>query len=266
MAAMASLGSLRPGEHFSSGDRTQLNLEPQQEALIRAVAAATPRTVVVLMGGGAILCEAWRQRVPGLLLCWYPGMQGGEALADVLFGRVSPSGRMPFALPTAHGHLPPFDPRARQISYDLWHGYRRLARDQHPAAFPFGYGLSYTRFEASDLSVERSPDGAVLQVALWLANLGPMAAEDVVQLYVEPPGVEVERPARQLVGFCRVSLEPGQRRPVALAVPLRRLAFFDEGSDGFVLEQGCHRLVVARHVEEAGIGVELSFARTVLGR
>ena len=266
MAAMASLGSLRPGEHFSSGDRTHLNLEPRQEALIRAVAAANPRTVVVLMGGGAILCEAWRQLVPGLLLCWYPGMQGGEALADVLLGRVSPSGRMPFALPTAHGHLPPFDPRARQITYDLWHGYRRLARDQHPAAFPFGYGLSYTRFEASGLSVQRSPDGALLQVALQLANLGPMAAEEVVQLYVEPPGVEVERPARQLVGFCRVSLEPGQKRPVALAVPLRRLAFFDEGCDGFVLEQGCHRLVVARHVEEAGIGVELSFARTVLGR
>lgn len=114
--------------------------------------------------------------------------------------------------------------------------------------------------------MELTPDGAVLQVALWLANLGPMAAEDVVQLYVEPPGVEVERPARQLVGFCRVSLEPGQRRPVALAVPLRRLAFFDEGCDGFVVEEGCHHLVVARHVEEAGIGVELSFARTALGR
>ncbi len=96
-------------------------------ALIRAVAAANPRTVVVLMGGGAILCEAWRQQVPAILMLWYPGQEGGAALADVLLGRVSPSGRMPFAVPTEPDHLPPFDPRARQVTYDLWHGYRRLA-------------------------------------------------------------------------------------------------------------------------------------------
>ena len=157
-AAVTRLGTARPGGSFASGDRTVLQLEPRQEALIRAVAAANPRTVVVLMGGGAILCEAWRQRVPAILMLWYPGQQGGEALADVLLGRVSPSGRMPYAVPTDPDHLPPFDPWARQVTYDLWHGYRRLGREGHPAAFPFGFGLSYSSFSHSDPAVELLPD------------------------------------------------------------------------------------------------------------
>lgn len=137
------------------------------------------------MGGGAILCEAWRQRVPGLLLLWYPGQRGGEALADVLLGRVSPSGRMPFAVPTDASHLPAFDPRARRITYDFWHGYRRLAHLGQAAAFPFGFGLSYATFTHSDPMVQWL-HGA-LQLSVTVANTGPMAAAEVVQVYAEPP-------------------------------------------------------------------------------
>jgi beta-glucosidase len=260
MAGLASLGSLRPGEHFSSGDRTELELDPHQEALIRAVAAANSRTVVVLMGGGAILCEAWRQLVPGILLLWYPGQEGGAALADVVLGRVSPSGRLPFAVPTSANHLPPFDPRARRITYDLWHGYRRLARDRHPAAFPFGYGLSYSSFAYSDLRGGQATDADALQVELTVANSGSMAADHVVQLYAEPPGLALERPSRMLVAFARVSLGPGESQRLTIPVPLRRLAYFDEASDGFRLEPGRHRLLVARHAEDAGLGVDLDLS------
>jgi beta-glucosidase len=136
IATITSFGSARPGGDFAAGDRIDLGLGPRQEELIRSVAAANPRTVVVLMGGGAILCEAWRETVPAILLLGYPGERGGEALADVLFGAVSPSGRLPFAVPTRVDHLPPFEPRARQVVYDLWHGYRRLRRDGHAASFP----------------------------------------------------------------------------------------------------------------------------------
>jgi beta-glucosidase len=261
MAGLASLGSLRPGEHFSSGDRTELELDPHQEALIRAVAAANPRTVVVLMGGGAILCEAWRRLVPGILLLWYPGQEGGAALADVVLGRVSPSGRLPFAVPTSADHLPPFDPRARQITYDLWHGYRRLARDRHPAAFPFGYGLSYSTFAYSDLQVGQAMEADALPVELTVANTGSMAADHVVQLYAEPPGLALERPSRLLVGFARVSLGPGESQRLTIPVPLRRLAYFDEASDGFRLEPGPHRLLVASHAEDPGLGVDLDLSR-----
>jgi beta-glucosidase len=269
VAAATRLGSARPGGSFASGDRTVLQLPPEQEALIRAVAAANPRTVVVLMGGGAILCEGWRQLVPGLLMLWYPGQQGGEALADVLLGRVSPSGRMPYAVPTDHAHLPPFDPRARQVTYDLWHGYRRLARGGHPAAFPFGFGLSYGSFAHAHPAVERladtgSPGG--LRFGVTVLNTGSVVAEEVVQIYAEPPGLAVERPKRTLVGFNRVRLEPGQSQRVAMEIPLRRLAWFDETLDAFVLEAGRHRLLVARHAEDEGIGVEVELESLVVGR
>jgi beta-glucosidase len=269
-AQVTRLGSARAGGAFASGDRTALQLPAEQEALILAVAAANPRTVVVLMGGGAILCEAWRQRVPGLMLLWYPGQQGGAALADVLLGRVSPSGRMPYAVPTDPSHLPPFDPRARQITYDLWHGYRRLARLGQPAAFPFGFGLSYSRFSHSDpvaqwLPTPSGEEGA-LMLSVTVANTGPMGAAEVVQVYAEPPGRAVERPRRTLVGFHRLSLQPGQSERVAVRVPLRRLAWFDQTRDAFVLEGGRHRLLVARHAEDEGIGVDLQLEAGVVGR
>ncbi len=268
-AALARLGSVRPGGAFSSGDRTLLSLEPRQEALIQAVAAANPRTVVVLMGGGAILCETWRQLVPAILLLWYPGQEGGAALADVLLGRVSPSGRMPFAVPTSASHLPPFAPRARRITYDLWHGYRLLARSGQPAAFPFGFGLSYTRFRHSGLTAGlHHPEGAegALNVQLTVHNEGPMAAAEVVQVYAEVPGRAMERPRRMLVGFSRVDLAPTQSRQVSLQVPLRHLACFDEARDAFVLEGGRHRIVVAQHAEDPGIGVDMMLEARVVGR
>lgn len=263
-AQVTRLGSARAGGAFASGDRTMLQLPPEQEALILAVAAANPRTVVVLMGGGAILCEGWRQRVPGLLMLWYPGQQGGEALADVLLGRLSPSGRMPYAVPTDPSHLPPFDPRARQITYDLWHGYRRLGRHRHPAAFPFGFGLSYSSFSHSDPVAQRLP--GALELKVTVANTGTMGAAEVVQIYAEPPGKAVKRPRRSLVGFRRLSLQPGQSERVAIQIPLRRLAWFDASHDAFVVEGGRHRLVVALHAEDEGIGVDLALEAGVVGR
>ncbi|MCP9786642.1 beta-glucosidase family protein [Cyanobium sp. N5-Cardenillas] len=263
VAQVTRLGSARAGGAFASGDRTRLQLPADQEALILAVAAANPRTVVVLMGGGAILCEAWRQRVPGLLLLWYPGQRGGEALADVLLGRVSPSGRMPYAVPTDASHLPPFDPRARRITYDLWHGYRRLGRHRHPAAFPFGFGLSYSSFSHSDPEAQQLP--GALELTVTVANTGTMDAAEVVQIYAEPPGQAVERPRRSLVGFRRLSLQPGQSERVAIEIPLRRLAWFDASRDAFLLEGGPHRLIVARHAEDRGIGVDLTLEAGVVG-
>jgi len=265
VASVTRLASARTGGDFAAGDRTELALDPAQEALILAVAAANPRTVVVLMGGGAILCEGWRHSVNAILLLWYPGQQGGEALADVLLGRVSPSGRMPFAVPTSALHLPAFEPRAKTVVYDLWHGYRRLHRQGHAAAFPFGFGLSYSFFAHGELQAELLGEAAILRVSLTVTNSGSMAAAEVVQVYLEPPGQEVERPARSLVGFARLQLEPGEAQRLELAIPLQRLAYFDEGADAFRLEAGLHRVVVARHAEDPGLGVEVEVGGMVLG-
>jgi beta-glucosidase len=269
MAAITRFGSARPGGNFAAGDRTDLALDPAQQQLISAVVAANPRTVVVLMGGGAILTEPWRQAVPAIVLLGYPGEQGGHALADVLDGRMSPSGRLPYALPTDATHLPPFDPRASRVIYDLWHGYRRLRREGHAAAFPFGFGLSYSRFEYGELTARvdaGGPDGGSLRLELTVANRGPMAADDVVQVYVDPPGRVLERPARVLAGFTRLDqLAPGEQRRVALGIPLRRLAYFDPRKDVFCLEDGRHGVRVARHAEDEGLAVELILRAAVLG-
>ena len=265
LAPVTRLAEARPGGDFAAGDRTDLNLDPAQEALILAVAAANPRTVVVLMGGGAILAEGWRHQVKAILLLWYPGEQGGGALADVLLGKVAPSGRMPFAVPTSAEHLPPFEPRAERVVYDLWHGYRRLRRQGHAAAFPFGFGLSYSSFEHGDLAVESEPEQRRLLLSVTVTNSGPMAAAEVVQVYVEPPGRVVERPARLLVGFGRLQLEPGAAQRLTLAIAWQRLAYFDEGADGFRLEPGRHRLVVARHAEAEGLAVDVQLEALLLG-
>ncbi|MDH4406195.1 MAG: glycoside hydrolase family 3 C-terminal domain-containing protein [Cyanobium sp. D14.bin.5] len=263
IAAITSYGSARQGGDFAAGDRTNLELPAEQVALIEAVLAANPRTVVVLMGGGAILIEAWRHAVPAILLLWYPGERGGEALADVVFGQVSPSGRLPFAIPTSADHLPDFEPRAPQVRYDLWHGYRRLQRDGNPAAFPFGFGLSYAELHISQAEAELQPDQ--IRLAVTAQNAGLLASEVVVQVYVEPPGLALERPRRNLVGFARALLEPGDSRRLHLVIPLRHLAYFDECSSRFWLEAGCHRLRVGQHSEEEGLVLEINCAATDLG-
>ncbi|MFN6344286.1 MAG: beta-glucosidase [Cyanobium sp.] len=254
---------------FAAGDRTDLQLPAPQVQLIRAVAAANRRTVVVLMGGGAILSHPWHQLVPGLLLLWYPGEQGGHALAEVLFGAVSPSGRLPFTIPSDPAQLPPFEPRAPVVTYDLWHGYRRLQRRGQSAAWPFGFGLSYSSFalRPGPLQPLQGLGAAAAGVGLTLAvtNAGARAAAEVVQVYVEPPGRLMERPPRTLVGFQRLELQPGEERQLSLLIPARQLACFDADRDGFVLEAGRHRLVLARHADDPGQAWELELKEAFIG-
>ena len=138
--------SMPPG-----GDRASLRLHPADEALIAAVAAANPRTVVAVMTGSAVITEGWRDEVAALLVLWYPGMEGGLALGDVLSGAQEPGGRLPCSVPARAEDLPFFDRDATAITYDLWHGYRKLDRDGAEPAFPFGFGLSYTTFSLGDL-------------------------------------------------------------------------------------------------------------------
>ncbi len=190
------------------GDRARLALRPQDEELIRRVAASNPRTIVVLIAGSAVLVEGWRSAVPGIVLAWYPGMEGGRALADVLAGRAEPAGRLPFSMPTAAEHLPPFDRDARRIRYERWHGYRKLERERRAPAFPFGFGLGYTTFAFSDLQVDTAHDTATVTVS----NTGARDGSAVVQLYAVR-----DREPRQLVGFTRCDVPAGGRITVTFA-------------------------------------------------
>ena len=163
------------------GGRKALTLHRLDEALIAIVAAANPRTVVVVIGGSAIIMEAWRYQVPAILMAWYPGMEGGRAIADVLTGAQEPGGRLPVAIPTDARHLPFFDTEAKTIIYDSWWGQRKLERDGHPAAYPFGFGMGYTTFDMELLN-HRVADGEAV-ATVRVRNTGQRAGSTVAQVY-----------------------------------------------------------------------------------
>ena len=237
----AMIGPWGPG-----GDRDRLRLRAHDEALIQEVVARNPRTAVVLVAGSALVTEAWRADVPAILMAWYAGLEGGAALAALLTGAVTPSGRLPCVFPRHREHLPPFDPRARSITYGYLHGYRHLAAQGHTPAFPFGSGLSYTRFQYSDLGVsaEQVQADSVLSVSVDVSNVGTRDADEVVQLYVTALDSAVSpRAPLDLRGFRRVRIAAGETRRVTIDLPIADLAVW-RPDGGWWVESTGYRVAV----------------------
>jgi beta-glucosidase len=159
-----------------------------------------------------------------------------------LLGAVNPSGRLPFSIPTDESHLAHWDPDARSETYDLWHGHWKLARDKNPAAYPFGFGLSYTTFAIDDAVVDGST------VRCRVTNRGERDGAEVVQLYAGLPSSRVERPARRLIGWARAEVAAGATVAVTIPIDLTDLRVRQNGS--WVTETGTYGLVVARNVED----------------
>ncbi len=220
------------------GDRTSLRLPADQVALIKAVAKANPHTVVVVIAGSAVIMSEWADDAAAILQTFYGGMEGGHALADLLRGAVSPSGKLPFSVALDEADYPFFDPDAESIEYGLFHGYTLLEREGKPAHFPFGHGLSYARFSYRALKARRTSDGIEAQVSV--RNDGAVPADEIVQLYVHFPGRAVERPVKLLRGFERVPLAPGETKTVRFHVPEAGLTYWCETSGCWVLERGEH--------------------------
>jgi len=236
----------RPRFFGGEGDRSDLRLRAQDRELLAAVGSVNPRTVVVLMVGSAVSVAGWGETVPAILLPFYNGMEGGTALARLLFGEVSPSGKLPFTVPSDPEDLPPFDPFAASADYSDDHGYIRFDRGELAVAYPFGHGLSYSRFACSDLVVETPEIGIeeTLRLSVLLRNEGSRGAAEVLQLYVGFPCSQVERPVRLLRGFAKVFLAPGEARRVAFEVPAAELAWYDPEARGWTVEAVRHSLFV----------------------
>jgi beta-glucosidase len=181
-------------------------------------------------------------------------MEGGHALADVLLGHVNPGGRLPCTFPRRTDDLPFFDRNATAITYDLWHGYRKLARDGAQAAFPFGFGLSYTRFHAANLRLAKTQltSSDSLQATIEVTNTGATAGDEVVQLYVSARGSRVERAVRELKAFARVTLAAGETKTVALSVPAAELAYYD-AARGWTVEPIEYEAIVVRDAEDTSV-------------
>jgi len=219
-------------------DRSSLALPGRQEELILRVAATGKPVVVVLIGGSAIVMNRWIDSVDAVLLAWYPGEQGGPAIADVLFGDFNPAGRLPITFPISEGQLPltyNHKPTGRGDDYLDGSGM---------AAFPFGYGLSYTTFEYSALAVEpiSGADSAAM-VRFTVSNTGRVPGTEVPQLYIRDVLASVARPVMELKGFTRVELQPGEARDVVFRLPRSALRMLDADMR-WIVEPGSYRILV----------------------
>jgi beta-glucosidase len=225
------------------GDRRSLALRASDIELIEAVTAANPRTVVVLIGGSAILTEGWSERVPALAMAWYGGMEGGRALADVLTGASEPTGRLPFVIPTDPAHLPPFDRTALQVVYDGSWGQRKLDADGHAAEFPFGFGLGYTTLEHELISHRFSEAGGTAEVRV--RNPGDREGTTVVQVYAAD--VSVERPVAQLLGFQKVTVPAGGEAVIQVELDATPTLQRDPATHEWSQRPGDWALLAAQH-------------------
>lgn len=244
-------------------DRASLALPGNQDALVNAVAAANPRTIVVLETGSAVLMP-WRNSVSGILETWYPGEQAGPALVDLLSGRVNPSGRLPVTFPTSVADMPANTPatfggvQGKTLYREgLDVGYRWYDSHQVQPAFKFGEGLSYTRFELSDPVTGSGPHGAV-SVSATVTNVGKVAGTDVVQCYLGYPTISGE-PSRQLRGFVRVQLKPGQSRPVVFNLAPADLSHWDGAAQTWKVDQGDYKVWVTDGTQPASPPLTTTF-------
>jgi beta-glucosidase len=232
-------------------DRASMDLPADQDDLIRAVAAANKRTVVVVSAGAPIAMTGWIENVPAVLYAWYGGQEVGHAVGDLLFGLAVPSGKSPVTFPrriedsTAHGHYPGVDLHV-EYAEGIFVGYRGFDQNEIEPLFPFGHGLSYTAFEYSGLEIS-SPTvkaGGTVEVSMRVRNSGSQAGADVVQLYLRDVESSLPRPPKELKGFRRVSLEPGQARTLTFTLGRPDMAFFDPGKGDWVAEPGAFEVLV----------------------
>jgi beta-glucosidase len=225
-------------EGVSAGDRKFMGLRDEDIMLIENVKTQSAKTIVVLEGGSAITVEPWIQNTEAVIMAWYPGQEGGNALADLLFGDVIPSGKLPLTVPIAETQLPPFVNDSDAVTYGYFHGYRHIDNEKLTPSFPFGFGLSYTTFAYSDLRLETpTVDKAGKLVAhVDVTNTGERAGEEVVELYIAVPMSAAERAPKELRAFSRVALDPGQKKTVDLTIRGSELAYWDETKSTFVVE------------------------------
>lgn len=230
-----------------SFDRLNMDIPYGQVELIQEVVKANPRTIVVMIAGSPLNMAAVDICSPAIVWAWFNGMEGGNALVDVLSGKVNPSGKMPFTTPVSLDQSPAhalgnFPGRDLKVNYeeDILVGYRWFDTKGLPVVYPFGYGLSYTTFGYSNLNTDKKTYDQVdtIQATFTLTNTGDREGAEVAQLYVSDPVCSVMRPVKELKGFKKVFLKPGESRRITLDIPVSSLAFYSEAQSQFVVEPG----------------------------
>jgi len=216
------------------GDRASMRLHKRDIDLINGLEGVSKNMVCTLIGSSAILINEWKDTMPAILFSFYSGMEGGNALADILFGDICPSGKLPYTVAMSEEDYPFFDPECTRADYEYYHGYAKLDKESKAPLYHFGYGKSYTTFTMSTPKVEIINDSAKITVVL--KNTGDIKAAEVVQLYIGCENSCVDRPVKVLKNFERVELSPGEEKRVSLDVTKKEMAYFNESIDDFVEE------------------------------
>jgi beta-glucosidase len=259
---VVSVGFDAKTEH-EGADRT-FTLPPGQDALVQAVVAANPRTIVTLTGGGGMDLSRWLDKVPVLLHTWYPGQEGGTAVAQILFGQHDPEGKLPVSFDRSWDDNPsakwyygdpkdnttlhtigadgkPLDYTIEHIKYGdkLMVGYRYWTTTGKHPLFPFGFGLSYTTFKFSNFKVPASAkSGSPVDVSFDITNTGSVAGAEVAQLYVSDPSAQADRPERELKGFDKVRLDSGETHNVTISLDARAFSYWDQAAQKWIIDPG----------------------------
>jgi len=224
---------------YGLGDRLDLGLHKDEVQLIKDVCSVNGRCIVIMEGGAAITVSEWKDLPEAMLMAWYPGMEGGNALADIIFGDVNPSGKLPVTFHKNADQLPHFGNKDKVLKTDYYHGYRLFDKKGLDPEYPFGFGLSYTTYKYSGLKLDKKSVGKSGKViaGVDVANTGKVAGEEVVELYVGYKGSKVDRPVKELKGFTKVALKPGETKTVSLEVKPENLAYWDVDKNGWVIEE-----------------------------
>jgi beta-glucosidase len=234
-----------------SGDR-EFRLPPGQDELIKQIAAVNKKTAVVVTSGGGVDMSGWVDTVPAILEAWYPGQEGGTSVAQLLLGEFNPSGKLPISIErrwednAAHDSYHPKDGE-KKVTYKegVFIGYRHYDKSGIKPLFPFGFGLSYTTFAYKNLTVSQ-PQTDFVTVAFDLTNIGSRAGEEVSEIYVGDKHAPVARPVKELKGFQKVKLNPGETKHVQVTLDRRAFSYYDVKDHQWKVAPGEFELYVAR--------------------
>jgi beta-glucosidase len=255
----------------TEGADREFQLPPGQDELIEKVAAVNPNTIVAVTAGGSVDASRWIDKVAALLDNWYPGQEGGTALAEVLFGDVNPSGRLPISWERSLTDNPSYTsyyptPGTLTIPYkdDIFVGYRGYEHNGTTPLFPFGFGLSYTTFKYSNLQIAPGADPGAYEVSFDVTNTGKRGGADVAQVYISEDHPPVPRPPQELKGFARVDLGPGQMRHVTVPLDVRAFTWYDEKAAAWHADAGTFTVHVSRSSADPQLKGSISLDQPVV--
>ena len=264
------IAGLTPDYESEGFDRSHLNLPPGQLELIRALKNHHHKTVLVLQNGAPVILPD-STKIPSILEAYLGGQAGASALADILFGTSNPSGKLAETFPLALSDIPsqawyPGETRQSQYREGIWIGYRYFNTTNEPVAYPFGFGLSYTTFEYSDLQIGNNPENKPirmtrddqLEVKVTIKNTGDCAGAEIIQLYVGQDHASVHRPMRELKGFAKVKLEPSEEERITLTLDYRSFAFWKDQQNGWVTESDSFTIAIGASVEDIRLSRQIS--------